>query len=109
MADAVRPVHRESGFANTRRPRDHHHRGRRASGGRGGRETCQAPEFGPTIHEGADVGRELTGDDRRVVRAALCGVEVHAAGDVARLHDIARHLGAVNLAPYLTRTSAGVF
>jgi hypothetical protein len=32
---------------------------------------------------------------------------VDAAGDIARLDDIARHLGAADLAPYLPRAGSG--
>jgi hypothetical protein len=40
---------------------------------------------------------------------ACSSVEVHAAGDITGLDDIATHLSAVDLTSYFTRTGIGVF
>jgi hypothetical protein len=52
---------------------------------------------------------ELAGENVPVVRAVLGSVEVDAAGNIARLHDITLHLGAADLAPYLARTGSEAF
>jgi hypothetical protein len=36
-------------------------------------------------------------------------VEVHAAGDIAGLNDIAGHLGTADFAPYFTRAGVRAF
>jgi hypothetical protein len=114
ITDVMRPVQGQGGLADSRRAGNHDYRcgrdlRRRMTGSRGGREACQPPEFAPPVHEGADIGRQLTGDNLRVMRAVADGVEVDAPGDIARLHDIALHLGAADLAPYLTRTANRAF
>jgi hypothetical protein len=43
------------------------------------------------------------------MRAVVGSVEVDAPGNIARLHDIALHLGAADLARYLTRTASRAF
>jgi hypothetical protein len=40
---------------------------------------------------------------------ALGSVEVHAASDIAGLHDITSYLGAVDLASDFTRAGIGAF
>jgi len=80
-----------------------------ASGGLCSGQAGQSPEFDPPVHEGADIGGQLSGGSLRIARTVLGGVEVDAAGNVACLHDIARHLGVVDLAPYFTCASVGVF
>jgi hypothetical protein len=72
-------------------------------------EARQPPEFAPPVHEGADIGRQLPWDNLRVMRAVVDGVEVNAPRNIARLHDIALHLGAADLARYLTRTASRAF
>jgi hypothetical protein len=69
----------------------------------------QSAELSPAVHEHADVGRQLARGCLRIVRMGLCSMEMHAAGDIAGLDDIAGHLGAVDLASYFTRAGIGAF
>jgi hypothetical protein len=45
----------------------------------------------------------------RITGTDLGGVKVDPAGDIARLHDIARDRGVLYLAPYLTGAGGGAF
>jgi hypothetical protein len=103
-------VERQRSLPDARRAGNHYHGCRciRVLGGRARASAREKPaqpaQLRPAIHEGADIGGQLTGNGLRIVGTPVGSVEVHPAGDITSLDDIAGHLGTANLASYFTRT-----
>src|SRR5260370_23779832 len=108
----MRPVHGQGGLAHASGTSHHDHRRqptRRAGTWARGAAACQASQRAKlrlTVDERANACGQLTRHDPGTTRVARGGMEVHAAGHVARLHHVAPDRGIPDLAACLARVIA---